>query len=152
MSSSPIRPCLCHGGGGHGNDDPGGPCYSHSYAPLAHPPHVPLSSPERCTDLKKKKEKEEREGEESGRKGHWRAASLVVDLLLCCLALDGAHAAGAAGGRGEQRRSELRWAAVEVDAERAMAVAGGGRPSWAARRWCGSAQRWWAACSPPAPA
>lgn len=85
------------GGGGHGNDDPGGPCYSHSYAPLAHPPHVPLSSPGRCTDLKKKKEKEEREGEESGRKGHWRAASLVVDLLLCCLALDGAHAAGAAG-------------------------------------------------------
>lgn len=81
---------------------------SHSCAPLARPPpplffagsfHI-----EGCTNPKKKKEKEEREGEGSGRKGHRPMASLVVDLLLCCLALDGARAGW--GGR-RRRRSEL---------------------------------------------
>ncbi|KAB8112671.1 hypothetical protein EE612_051297 [Oryza sativa] len=109
MSSSPIRPCLCHGGGGHGNDDPGGPCYSHSYAPLAHPPHVPLSSLGRCTDLKKKKrERRERRGRK------WKKRTLAGSVPCCRFTplLPRPRRCSCSGCGRRQRRTEAKRAQV----------------------------------------
>lgn len=115
-------------------------------SPGSPPPSPPFSSPARSTSKdaqiqRKKKEKEEREGEGSGRKGHRPLASLVVDLLLCCLALDGARAGW--GGR-RRRRSELGChGSVRVRRSGSAAMAG------TIRRWCGGAPRRWAARLPP---